>query len=176
MRNHSGLKYKLPGPSPLFRIWSLCAPLTAKWRHSRSVRAARLADDQQGRCRRLSRPQAAVVLHENTVSVMFSPHGHSTAALAPARQATASAGAAAPAPAARLLAQWRESMRCLHDSIRTEEACVHWERACIRFHGLRRPKLMGPDQVQAFVSGLANELNRSGLPDQHAKCRCLPWM
>jgi hypothetical protein len=38
----------------------------------------------------------------------------------------------------RLLDQVRERIRYLHCSIRTEQACVHWVRAFVRFHELNR--------------------------------------
>ena len=62
--------------------------------------------------------------------------------------------AGSTAPARRLLDPLRERVRCLHDSIRTGEACVHGVRAFVRFHGLRHPKEMGADQVRAFLSWL----------------------
>ena len=66
-----------------------------------------------------------------------------------------------PLPAlqsSRLLDQVRERIRCLHYSIRTEEAYVHWVRAFVRFHELKRhPSEMGAPEVEAFLSWLANE-------------------
>ena len=67
----------------------------------------------------------------------------------------------APLPAlrsARLLDQVRERIRYLHYSIRTEESYVHWVRAFVRFHELKRhPSEMGAPEVEAFLSWLANE-------------------
>ncbi|NUZ05348.1 integron integrase [Schlegelella koreensis] len=58
----------------------------------------------------------------------------------------------------RLLDQVRERVRYLHDSIRTEQAYVHWVRAFVRFHALaRHPADMGAPEVEAFLSWLANE-------------------
>jgi integron integrase len=66
-----------------------------------------------------------------------------------------------PLPAlrsSRLLDQLRERIRYLHYSIRTEEAYVHWVRAFVRFHELKRhPSEMGAPEVEAFLSWLANE-------------------
>ena len=66
-----------------------------------------------------------------------------------------------PLPAlrsARLLDQVRERIRYLHYSIRTEQAYVHWIRAFVRFHELKRhPSEMGAPEVEAFLSWLANE-------------------
>lgn len=58
----------------------------------------------------------------------------------------------------RLLDQVRERIRYLHYSIRTEQAYVHWVRAFVRFHELKRhPSAMGVPEVEAFLSWLANE-------------------
>ena len=66
-----------------------------------------------------------------------------------------------PLPAllsSRLLDQVRERIRYLHYSIRTEQAYVHWVRAFVRFHELKRhPSEMGAPEVEAFLSWLANE-------------------
>jgi hypothetical protein len=56
-----------------------------------------------------------------------------------------------------LLDQSRDRLRYLHCSIRTEETCVHWVRAFVRFHVLRHPRQMGAEEVQAFLSWLAVE-------------------
>ena len=57
----------------------------------------------------------------------------------------------------RLLDQVRERVRYLHYSLRTEQAYVHWVRAFVRFHGLRHPRSMGQQEVEAFLSWLATE-------------------
>ena len=57
----------------------------------------------------------------------------------------------------RLLDQVRERIRYLHYSLRIEQACVHWVRAYVRFHGLRHPKEMGQAEVEAFLSWLSAE-------------------
>ena len=66
-----------------------------------------------------------------------------------------------PLPAlqsSRLLDHVRERIRYLHDSIRTEQAYVHWVRAFVRFHELKRhPSEMGARAVEAFLPWLANE-------------------
>ena|SRR3990167_1272350 len=63
---------------------------------------------------------------------------------------------ASPVVPGRLLDQLREQIRYLHYSIRTEQGCVHWVRAFIRFHGMRHPRTMGAAEVQAFLSWLYN--------------------
>lgn len=95
-----------------------------------------------------------------------------------------SAGASA---APRLLDQLRERIRYLHDSLRTEQAYVHWVRAFIRFNGMRHPKGMGAPEVQAFLSWLSAErrvsvsTHRQALSAvlflyQHVFGQSLPWM
>ena len=63
-----------------------------------------------------------------------------------------------PAPqSTRLLGQMRERLRYLHYSLRTEQTYVYWVRWFIRFHGLRHPREMGKDEVEAFLTMLAND-------------------
>jgi hypothetical protein len=52
-----------------------------------------------------------------------------------------------PLQSARLLDPLRERIRYLHCSIRTEQACIHWVRAFVRFHRMRHPREMGQLQV-----------------------------
>ena len=87
----------------------------------------------------------------------------------------------------RLLEQLRERIRYLHYSIRTEEAYVHWVRAFVRFHGLRHPRELGAQEVEAFLSWLAGErhvavsTHRQALSAllflyQKVLCVDLPWL
>jgi len=62
-----------------------------------------------------------------------------------------------PLQSARLLDQVRERVRYLHDSIRTEQAYVHWVRAFVRFPCLRYPRDMGQAEFESFLSWLAAE-------------------
>jgi integrase len=62
-----------------------------------------------------------------------------------------------PLQTTRLLDQLRERIRFLHYSRRTEEAYVHWCRAFVRFHGLRHPRDLGGEHVEAFLSWLVAE-------------------
>ena len=62
-----------------------------------------------------------------------------------------------PLRSVRILDQVRERIRSLHYSRRTEDAYVHWCRAFIRFHGIRHPAEMGAEEVEAFLTWLANE-------------------
>jgi integron integrase len=59
----------------------------------------------------------------------------------------------------KLLDRVRETMRLNRYSPRTEQAYVHWIKRFIRFHGVRHPQEMGADEVRAFLSHLATELN-----------------
>jgi integron integrase len=62
-----------------------------------------------------------------------------------------------PPPATRLLDQVRERARYLHYSFRTEQAYVYWVRFFIRWHGLKHPRDMGPEEVQTFLTMLASQ-------------------
>ncbi len=62
-----------------------------------------------------------------------------------------------PLRSTKILDQLRERIRLLHYIRRTEEACVHWCRAFIRFRGIRHPLEMGGPEVEAFLNGLAND-------------------
>ena len=57
----------------------------------------------------------------------------------------------------RLLDQLRERLRYLHYSLRTEQSYLYWVRWFIRFHGVRHPREMGKQEVEAFLTMLANE-------------------
>jgi integron integrase len=65
-----------------------------------------------------------------------------------------------PLPAlqsSRLLDQVRERARYMHYSIRTEDAYVYWTRAFVRHGGMRHPREVGVNEVEAFLSHLACE-------------------
>jgi len=70
-------------------------------------------------------------------------------------------GPAPPAPPQRLLDQVREQLRYLHYSLRTEEACVHWVRAFVRWSGAHRD--VGTTMVYTHVLDFANGKLRSPL-------------
>jgi integron integrase len=76
-------------------------------------------------------------------------HGVTEVALPPANPAT-------PDPP-RLLDQLRQQVRFRHYSRRTEEAYVYWVRRYVVYHGKRHPRDLGPEQVAAFLSSLAND-------------------
>ena len=55
----------------------------------------------------------------------------------------------------KLLEEVRDLIRTLHYTYRTEEACLHWIRQYILFHGKRHPTEMGVAEVSAFLTHLA---------------------
>ena len=61
--------------------------------------------------------------------------------------------------APKLLDRVRATMRLNRYSPRTEQAYVDWIKRFIRFHGVRHPQEMGPDEVKAFLSHLATQMN-----------------
>src|SRR6516225_1592934 len=61
--------------------------------------------------------------------------------------------------APKLLDRVRETMRTSRYSQRTEAAYVDWIKRYIRFHGIRHPQEMGADEVKAFLSHLATQMN-----------------
>jgi len=59
----------------------------------------------------------------------------------------------------KLLDRVRAAIRFNHYSPRTEEAYIDWIKRFIHFHGVRHPQEMGADEVRAFLSHLATELD-----------------
>ncbi len=57
----------------------------------------------------------------------------------------------------KLLDQVRETIRVKHYSYRTEQTYVEWIKRFIFFHQKRHPKDMGPEEIQAYITYLANE-------------------
>jgi integron integrase len=70
----------------------------------------------------------------------------------------ASPFSAGPKPP-KLLDRVRAAVRFNHYSPRTEQAYVDWIERFIRFHGIRHPQEMGAEEVRAFLTHLATELN-----------------
>ncbi len=64
---------------------------------------------------------------------------------------------AQPAKPPKLLDQLRERIRYRHYSVRTEEAYVLWAKRYIFYHGMRHPAEMGKQEIEKFLSYLANE-------------------
>jgi integron integrase len=59
----------------------------------------------------------------------------------------------------KLLDQYREAMRNRHYSYRTEETYISWARQFILYHKKRHPRDMGVEEINAFITYLANEKN-----------------
>jgi len=59
----------------------------------------------------------------------------------------------------KLLDQVRETIRTKHYSYRTEQTYIDWIKRFILFHNKRHPRDMGADEVQAYITYLANERN-----------------
>ena len=53
--------------------------------------------------------------------------------------------------------QVRETLRTKHYSYRTEQTYLDWIKRFIIFHNKRHPREMGAEEVQAYISYLANE-------------------
>ncbi len=49
----------------------------------------------------------------------------------------------------------RQRARLRHLSYHTEKQYVNWTRRFVRFHGMRHPKTMGEQEIEAFLSHLA---------------------
>ena len=67
-----------------------------------------------------------------------------------------------PLQSARLLDQVRERVRYMHYSLKTEKAYLYWVRFFVRWSatqpgGMRHPRDMGVQDVEAFLSMMANE-------------------
>ncbi|MCL4775545.1 MAG: phage integrase N-terminal SAM-like domain-containing protein [Burkholderiaceae bacterium] len=72
-----------------------------------------------------------------------------------------------------MLERLRERIRCLHYSLRTEQAYVHWARAFVRYHGMRHPRDLGRVEVERFLAHLANERHVSVSTHKQALCALL---
>lgn len=69
-----------------------------------------------------------------------------------------------------MLDRFRERIRHLHYSLRTEQTVVHWVRYYIRAHRMQRPTDMGGAAVEAFLSWLASRCAR-----RSCYCTGLVW-
>jgi integrase len=73
----------------------------------------------------------------------------------------------------KLLDMLRRAVRDKHYSLSTKRTYVYWVRWYIRFHGLRRPKDMGGDEIRTFLSYLNNERQIAGSTYSQALCALL---
>ncbi len=82
-----------------------------------------------------------------------------------------------PLRSARLLDQMRERIRYMHYSLSTEHVYLYWVRFFIRWQGrngqMRHPRDMGPREVEAFLTMLANERKVSASTHNQALCALL---
>lgn len=62
-------------------------------------------------------------------------------------------------PGGKLLTRVRWAIRARQYSRRTEEAYVLWVKRFVRFHGMRHPVALGPEDVSRFLTSLAVEGN-----------------
>ncbi|PHQ15390.1 integron integrase [Marinobacter profundi] len=61
-----------------------------------------------------------------------------------------------PATPVRFMDRFRAFIRARHLAYRTEKTYCNWVREFIRFHGKRHPESMGAEEVNAWLSHLAN--------------------
>ena len=73
----------------------------------------------------------------------------------------------------RLIEQIRRAIRALQYTPKTELAYVRWTKDFVRFHDMRHPRELGPDEIQQFVSYLANERRVSASTQNQALCALL---
>lgn len=73
-----------------------------------------------------------------------------------------------PLRSTRLLDQVRERVRYLHYSLSTEHSYVQWVRRYVHFHELRHPRELGRQEVEAFLSHLANQRQSSASTHKQA--------
>jgi integron integrase len=73
----------------------------------------------------------------------------------------------------RLLDQLRRRIRDKHYTLNTERTYVYWARWYIRFHGLRHPADMGPNEIRTFLSYLNNDRHIAGSTYSQALCALL---
>lgn len=70
----------------------------------------------------------------------------------------------------KLLDRLRQACRVRHFSQRTEEAYCHWVRRFIVHHGLRHPDTLGPADLAAFLTSLAEHQHVSASTQNQALC------
>lgn len=64
-----------------------------------------------------------------------------------------------PSTPTRFMDRFRAFIRARHLAYRTEKTYCNWVREFIRFHDKRHPESMGPEEVNAWLSHLANNRN-----------------
>jgi hypothetical protein len=68
----------------------------------------------------------------------------------------------------KLLDQLRDSIRIKHYSYSTEKSYVHWAKRHILFYNKRHPAEIGAQEIEAFLSRLAQEGNVSASTQNQA--------
>ncbi|PKO04510.1 MAG: integron integrase [Chloroflexi bacterium HGW-Chloroflexi-3] len=68
----------------------------------------------------------------------------------------------------KLLDQLRDTIRIKHYAYSTEKTYVHWAKRYILFHNKRHPAEMGAQEIEAFLSHLAQEGNVSASTQNQA--------
>lgn len=71
-----------------------------------------------------------------------------------------------------LIQRYREELQVRHYARRTVQTDEQWLRRFLRFHGLRHPREMGSEDVNAFLSHLAVDLKVSHPPRTRPCRRC----
>ncbi|HEY9649127.1 MAG TPA: site-specific integrase [Coleofasciculaceae cyanobacterium] len=59
----------------------------------------------------------------------------------------------------RLLDRVRQAIRLKHFSLKTEKSYLYYIKDFILFHNKRHPREMGVEEIRAYLSHLAIELN-----------------
>jgi integrase len=67
-----------------------------------------------------------------------------------------------------LIQRYREELQARHYARRTVETYEQWLRRFLRFHGMRHPREMGSEEVNAFLTHLAVEGNVSAYTQNQA--------
>jgi hypothetical protein len=73
----------------------------------------------------------------------------------------------------RLLDQLRRCIRDKHYTLSTERTYVYGAKWYIRFHGLRHPADMGPNEIRSFLSYLNSDRHIAGSTYSQALCALL---
>lgn len=68
----------------------------------------------------------------------------------------------------KLLEQFRNVVRRIHYSIRTEESYSSWIKRYIAFHEMKHPRQMGKTEIEAFLTYLADQRNVSASTQNQA--------
>lgn len=73
-----------------------------------------------------------------------------------------------PLSAPTVVGRVRECIHYLHYSYQAEKAYVFWIRKFLKFHGMKHPSVLGPSEVQAYLTWLADEQRVSAATHRQA--------